>query len=527
LQLDPPQAELVLLCSIWIENWRDRLRVRSLRPPSARERRELRKPTIILILAAILVGIGGSPLLGQQSAGTHPLNYHHSYSYHDDLDGLTERRHIRVLTSLNKTNFFLRKGKLHGFEYEQLKGYEEFINQEIKKKELKIVLEFIPCNRDELIPKLVDGYGDIAAAGLTVTEQRRRLADFTMPYLSGVDEVVVTHKFAPAINKIEDLAGRRVFVRKSSSYYDSLSALNKKLQKSGRQQIQIIAADESLETEDILELVHAGLIDATVSDSHLADIWSGGYQNIVVRENVKLRTGGQIAWMIRKNSPQLKASLNAYIKKNKKGTLLGNIYFKRYYKENKWIENPLDANDAQNFLKYKSLFQKYADQYGFDWLLIAAMAYQESGLNNNKKNKSGAIGIMQVLPSTGEDKNIGISKVHLLENNIHAGVKYLAFLRNRYFSDPQIHPRNQVRFALASYNAGPAKISRARSLAQKMGLDPNRWFRNVEMAALQIIGQETVRYVSNINKYYVIYQQASESLDARQKEKKKLESKAQ
>jgi membrane-bound lytic murein transglycosylase MltF len=218
--------------------------------------------------------------------------------------------------------------------------------------------------------------------------------------------------------------------------------------------------------------------------------------------------------------------LNAYIKKNKKGTMLGNIYFKRYFKDNKWIENPMDSEDTQNFLKYKDLFQKYADQYGFDWLLIAALAYQESGLNNKKKNKSGAVGIMQVLPSTGKDKNIRISKVHLLENNIHAGVKYLAFLRDRYFSDPRIQPRNQVRFALASYNAGPAKINRVRAQAKEMGLDPNRWFRNVELAALKMIGQETVRYVSNINKYYVIYQYASERFVAREKEKKGLEGKA-
>lgn len=476
---------------------------------------------------AILVGFFCNPLGGWQSSNSHPLNFHHSYRYKDDLKGLRAKRHIRVLTTLNKTNFFLQKGNIYGFEYEQLKGYERYLNKGIKKKELKIVLEFIPCNRDELIPKLVDGYGDIVAAGLTVTEQRRRLADFTIPYLSGVDEVVVTHRSAPKLNKIEDLAGSRVFVRKSSSYYESLRALNQKLQESKKQGVQIMAADENLETEDILELVNTGSIDATVCDSHLARIWSGVYPNLVVCENLKLRSGGKIAWMIRKGNPQLMASLNAYIKDNKQGTLLGNIYFKRYYKENKWIENPMGSADTQDFLKYKDLFQKYANQYGFDWLLIAAMAYQESGLNNKKKNKSGAVGIMQVLPSTGKDKNIGISKVHLLENNIHAGVKYLAFLRDRYFSDSRIHPRNQVRFALASYNAGPAKITRARTQAKEMGLDSTSWFRNVELAALEMIGQETVRYVSNINKYYVIYQQASKSFEARQKEKKVLENKAQ
>ena len=487
----------------------------------------MHKYLIIFIILAIPVDLFCNSLWGQQSSNSHPLNFHHSYRYKDDLNGLMERRHIRVLTSLNKTNFFLQKGNIHGFEYEQLKGYEKFLNRGIQKKELKIVLEFIPLNRDELIPKLVAGYGDIVAAGLTVTEQRRRQADFTMPYLTGIDEVVVTHRSASKPNTIEELAGRKVFVRKSSSYYESLRVLNQKLKKSGRQAVHIIAADETLETEDILELVNAGLMEVTVSDSHLARIWSGVYQNLVVCENVKLRSGGKIAWMIRKDSPKLMASLNAYINDNKKGTLLGNIYFKRYYKENKWLDNPMGSEDTQNFLKYKDLFQKYAHQYGFDWLLIAALAYQESGLNNQKKNKSGAVGIMQVLPSTGQDKNIRISKVHLLENNIHAGVKYLAFLRDRYFTDPRIQPRNQVRFALASYNAGPAKINRARTLAQKMGLDSTRWFRNVELAVLKMIGQETVRYVSNINKYYVIYQQASESFDARAKEKKMLENKAQ
>jgi membrane-bound lytic murein transglycosylase MltF len=480
----------------------------------------------IFIIGFIAVGLAGDSVAGKQPSDPHPLSVHHSYQYKNDLNGLKKRRHIRVLTPLNKTNFFLLEGKIHGFEYEQLKGYEKYLNQGTKKKDLGIVLEFIPTSRDELIPKLVEGYGDIAAAGLTITDQRRRLADFTMPYLTGINEVIVTHKGGADLSKIEDLAGRKIFVRKSSSYYESLIALNKKLKQSGKPAVRISTAEENLETEDILELVNSGAIELTVCDSHIANIWAGVLSNLVVREDLTLRTGGRIAWMIRKKSPQLMASLNAYIKNNKKGTLLGNIYFKRYYQVNKWIKNPMDFENSPNFLKLKDLFQKYANQYKFDWLLIAALAYQESGMNNKKRNKSGAVGIMQVLPSTGKDKNIGISKVHLLENNIHAGVKYLAFLRSRYFSDSQIQPRNQVRFALAAYNAGPAKITRTRTRAREMGLDPNSWFRNVELAALKTIGQETVRYVSNINKYYVIYQHASEQIEARQKEKKVIEKKA-
>ena len=427
---------------------------------------------------------------------------------------------------MNQTNFFLHQGRFFGFEYEIVKGYEDELNKGKKEKDLRTVIEFIPANRNELIPKLVAGYGDIAAAGLTITDSRRRLADFTIPYLTGIDEVIVTHKQAPKSTTVEDLAGRSVFVRKSSSYYESLSVLNKKLRKSGRRPLEIIAADENLETEDILELVNTGAVDFTVSDSHIAKIWSGIFPNLDIRTDLKLRSGGEIAWMIRKNSPKLMASLNKFLKNRKKGTLLGNIYFKRYYKENAWIKNPLSSDRNKAHLKYKSLLKKYGDQYGFDWLLLAALAYQESRFDHAKKNKSGAVGLMQILPSTGKDKNIAIHNVHLLENNIHAGVKYLAFLKKRYFSDRRIRPRDQVRLARAAYNAGPAKIQRARTKTRQMGLDPNRWFRNVELATLKIVGQETVRYVSNINKYYVIYRFTSKVSETRAKEMKEIGQKA-
>jgi membrane-bound lytic murein transglycosylase MltF len=475
---------------------------------------------------AVCIGFFNLPLSGQQPSTSHPLDRHLSNNYKEDLDGLLKRRYIRVLTTLNQTNFFLHQGRFFGYEYEIVKGFEKELNKGKKRKDLQTVIEFIPANRDELIAKLVAGYGDIAAAGLTITDSRRRQADFTIPYLTGVDEVIVTHKQAFKPRTIEELAGRRVFVRKSSSYYESLTDLNKKLRKSGKRPVDIIAADENLETEDILELVNTGAVDFTVSDSHIANIWSVIFPDLVIRKDLKLRTGGEIAWMIRKNSPKLKASLNAFLKQRQKGTLLGNIYFKRYYEKNAWIKNPLSSDRNKTLLKHKKLLKKYADRYGFDWLLIAALAYQESRFDHTKKNKSGAVGLMQILPSTGKDKNIAIRNVHLLENNIHAGVKYLAFLKKQYFNDARIRPRDQVRLALAAYNAGPGKIQRVRSKTQQMGLDPNRWFRNVELAALKIIGQETVRYVSNINKYYVIYRFTSKTSETREKERKEIGKKA-
>ncbi len=453
-----------------------------------------------------------------------PLASHFSKEYKDDLKGLLERRYIRVLTTFNKTNFFLSEGRTYGFEFSLLKDYEKFLNEKVRRDDMKIILEFIPVSRDQLIPKLVNGLGDIAAAGLTITPKRLEVVNFTDPYLSNIDEIIVANKRVKGVKNLEDLSGRRIFVRESSSYYRSLLSLNKKFLKKGMRPVQIVNVDENLETEDILELVNSGAIEITVSDSHIATIWSKMFKDLQMLGHMKVRTGSRIAWMVRKNNPDLKESLNSFLKTHKKGTLLGNIYFNRYYKNTKWTKNPTTSQEHKKLNTYKSLFQKYASQYGLDWMLIMALAYQESGLDNNKKSPSGAIGIMQVLPSTAADKNVGIRNVQLLENNIHAGIKYLAFLRNRYFNDDKMRDRDRVRFTLASYNAGPAKIKRTRKLALKMGLDSNRWFRNVEMAALKIIGQETVRYVSNINKYYILFKFAFKDEEVRRLEKEKVQS---
>ncbi|MBN1380671.1 MAG: transporter substrate-binding domain-containing protein [Deltaproteobacteria bacterium] len=434
-----------------------------------------------------------------------PLNAHLSEAYHDDLDGLLQRRYIRVLTTLNQTNFFIFQGKMFGFEYALLKGYEKYLNKNIPRREMQVVLEFIPVSRDRLIPLLVDGYGDIAAAGLTITPEREKQVAFTRPYLTGVNEVVVTHKGGFTPQNVFDLSGKKVFVRKSSSYFQSLVALNEALRKQWKRKVKIIPADEDLETESLLEMVNSGALETTVADSHIAGIWSDLLPDIEVHEAVKLRTNSKIAWMVRKENPQLRDSLNRFLKTHKKGTLLGNIYFKRYFEDNRWLKNPADPADLKQMKKYKTLVQKYAEQYGYDWKLIMALAFQESGLDHTKKSPAGAMGLLQVLPATAKDQRINIQNVQKLENNIHAGIKYLSLLQNEYFNDTDIRPRDRIRFALASYNAGPAKIQQARRLTEKMGLNSNRWFRNVEIAVLRLIGQETVRYVSNINKYYNVY----------------------
>lgn len=193
------------------------------------------------------------------------------------------------------------------------------------------------------------------------------------------------------------------------------------------------------------------------------------------------------------------------MKDNKRGTLMGNIIFKRYLQNTKYVSNSLAEKERQQFEKTVLYFQKYGGMYNFDWLMLAALAYQESGIDQNKRSPVGALGVMQILPSTAKDKNVGIPEIDKIEPNIHAGTKYLRFVADRYFSDPGIEPFNQMLLSFAAYNAGPARISELRREAEKMNLDPNVWFKNVEVVAAKRIGRETVQYVSNIFKYYVAY----------------------
>ena len=375
---------------------------------------------------------------------------------------------------------------------------------------------------DNLLTALREGRGDVAAAGLTITPERQKRVDFTDPYIPNVSEVVVLNKKVGDLNTVNDLAGRTVYVRAGSSYVTHLKSLNQKLTQASQKPITVKEADSILTTEDILEMVNAGVVDISVADHHIAQIWAGLLPNVVVRKDLVINSGGKIAWAVRKNNPKLKASLNAYTKKVRQGSLLGNILFKRYYRDAKWIKNPISPGERKKMEAFIALFEKYAKRYGFDWLAIAAQGYQESGLDHSKRSHAGAVGVMQMLPSTAADKSVNIKNIKTVENNIHAGVKYLNFLRDRYFNDPKIQPGAQVQFAWASYNAGPAKINRMRERAAKKGFDPNKWFGNVETVTAIVVGREPVDYVANISKYYIAYKLLYETAMAREKARSEI-----
>jgi membrane-bound lytic murein transglycosylase MltF len=420
-----------------------------------------------------------------------------------DFDGMVERHMIRALVVYSKTFYFLDGADQRGTSYDALHAFQEDLNKKLGKKVHRIQVIFIPVSRDELLPALTEGRGDLAVANLTITPERKRLVDFSIPVWQGVKELVVTSPGAPEIRSTDDLAGKTVVVRKSSSYYESLEALNKRLRKAGKRPAKIKLAPEQLEDEDLLEMVNAGLIPIVIVDSHKAKFWAQILKSIKVHEDVAVREGGDIAWAFRKGSPKLAAAVNDFVRRHRKGTQFGNILYRRYLENTKWVEHATSDAEFRKFERTLELFKKYARRYDFDWLMVAAQGYQESRLDQSVRSPVGAIGVMQVMPATGKAMNVG--DIRKIDPNIHAGTKYMRSILDTYFADTKMDDLNRNLFAFASYNAGPARVAGLREEAKKRGLDPNKWFGSVERVAAERIGRQTVQYVSNIYKYYVAY----------------------
>ncbi|WP_199227078.1 lytic transglycosylase F [Aminobacter sp. AP02] len=423
-----------------------------------------------------------------------------------DFDGMAQRRIVRIIVPFSKTIYFVDRGKQLGTAVEFGRALEEVLNKGKKREVDKIRVGFVPLPRARLLPALVDGTGDIVMANLTVTEARKSLVDFTEPLFGEANEVLVTGPAAPAIASITDLAGQAIPVRRSSSYHEHLTALNADFERKGLKPVQIDKIDENLEDEDLLEMVNAGLLNWTVVDKHKAEIWGDVFADLAVRSDVVISEHGQIAWAIRKDSPQLKSVLNDYVKTHRIGTTFGNIVRNTYYKSDKMLKRAYAPADVEKFKTLVEIFRKHGSTYSFDYLMLMAQGYQESQLDQSLRSGRGAVGIMQLLPSTAADKSVNILGIDKDEDkNVEAGSKYLRYLIDNYVDDPGIAPRDRVLLAFAAYNAGPANLRKFRAKATDMGLDPNVWFGNVENSAAEIVGRETVQYVSNIFKYYVAY----------------------
>jgi membrane-bound lytic murein transglycosylase MltF len=477
---------------------------------------------IAYVLAALFSGLAqGAPAPNKSDSGFDVNQTPLLRPWVGDLDGIQKRRLLRVLVPYSKTLFFIDRGREYGVAAEFGREFEEWYGVRHKSRTIRLHVTFIPVSRDELLSGLVAGRGDVAIGNLTITPERRQMVDFAAPWIKSVSEVVITGPASPKLSTLDDLAGQEIYVRRSSSYFTHLQALNQAFAARKLPPMKLIAADENLEDEDLMEMINAGLLRIIVVDDHLATNWANIFHKVVVRRDLVVQSGGEIAWALRKNSPQLRALLDGFLKKHGVRTEFTNVIVQRYYKDSKIIKSAYSAQDVQRYGAVLKYFQQYATKYSFDYLMIAAQGYQESQFDQSRRSSRGAVGVMQLLPSTAADPVIGIKGIDKsADRNINAGVKYLRHIADQYLADPEIDARNRTLMAFAGYNAGPSNLRRFRARATKLGLDPNVWFNNVENGAAQIVGRETVQYVSNIYKYYVAYsllaEQSKEKEEARQ-----------
>ena len=428
-----------------------------------------------------------------------------------DMDEMVKRRVVRVLVPFRRPEFFYIEGRPMGILQEAFRELESVLNAKYKTKaDNRITVALLPTPANKLKDRMVEGWGDIAAYGISITEQNKAFVDFTVPTITGLKVIAVMGPGAPELKSVDDLSGKQVWINPATRQKHDLEVLNARLKSQGKTPVVIKEVDAILEPADVMELVNAGTYPIALMQSQEAQFWAQVFENAKPRPDLAVAEDVSLGWAIQKGTPKWKAFLDDFVGTHGAGTAFGNTVLRRYLKDVKYVKNARDPAEMKKFNALAPYFKKYAADYQFDYLLLVAQGYQESGLDQGVKSRVGAVGVMQVMPKTAASAPVKIPNVDTEETNIHAGVRLLHFLVNDYFNEPGLDPMNRTLFAIAAYNAGPAKISQCRRVAKEMGYDPNLWFQNVEVATAKLVGRETTQYVANIYKYYIAYRMASE-----------------
>uniref|UniRef100_Q01WY7 Lytic transglycosylase, catalytic n=1 Tax=Solibacter usitatus (strain Ellin6076) TaxID=234267 RepID=Q01WY7_SOLUE len=429
--------------------------------------------------------------------------------WHGDLDRIARRRFLRVLVTPSKLGFHFAGGQMLGAIHEVCREFEKFLSKKLNTGNLSIEAVFIPVSRETLIPMLEDGSGDLVASLVGASERYQESVDYSDPVWDGAKAVIVSGPSAPPIGQLSDLAGQEIYYYRDTIPFDKLGQLSESFKEKGKQPIQLTATDRDLQADDLLEMVNAGLVPMTVAEERVATVFARILPHLLINSGVVVAEG-PVRWAIRKNTPQLKAAVNEFIQSHRPGTAYGNMVARRYLRDEKWVKDATARKDLARFEELVSLFRQYGEKYDFPYLLLAAQAYQESRLNPNLRSRAGAVGVMQIKPSTAAASPINISDVIKTDRNVESGAKYLRYMADQYYGNEPMDQVTRGVFAIASYNAGPGMIRKLRAQAADEGYDPNRWSNNVEIIASKRIGHETVQYVGNIYKYYLAYKMITE-----------------
>lgn len=419
-----------------------------------------------------------------------------------DWDVISRQRVLRVAVPYSRTYFFQSRHHTLGLSSEMLAELESYLNNTFQTGDQPVAVLAVPMDPDQLLPAVTQGLADLAMGDITITAERLTQVDFIG--FKGVEQhdIVIGGPRSPAINTLADLAGRVISVRRGSPYLESLNKLNERLSKAHKQTVEIRQIPDELDDADLLDMLNAGLVSFAVMDDRKARLWRPVYPQIQPWPQLRLSPARRVGWAIRKDNPLLARVLMGF------GDLAGKEQeaaerFASYQHTQGLLAPARDATELNKVNQIYPLLARYGQQYHFDPLLLLATGYALSGLDQQRVSADGPVGVMQVMPTTGDAMQAG--NIHELEGNLHTATKYLAELRQRHFTQPGISERNQMLFALAAYRLGPVLLSRMRDLASARGLDDCQWFGEVEWVIADELGNDTVQYMRNILKYYVLY----------------------
>lgn len=414
-----------------------------------------------------------------------------------DLAAIRASGQLRVLVNQSRHSSGVVRGESIGVEYQRLRAFEQYLNRTAHDGR-EVRLRLIPLPKDELLPALLRGEGDLIAPGELLPVRRGMAVRASAPIQRDVPLVVVSRQGNRRYQRLDQLAGLGLALPAGSAAREAMERLNRGFKK------PIVAdwQDPSLAVEDVLEMVQAGMLPMTAVEQPIAERWAKVLPKLRIDRHLVLARKGDMSWYVHRAANVLRAGIDQFLR-DYRVPAGQDAVFERVYRRLYKVRQPLGRTERQRLEKVRPALMQHAKAQSLDWLLLAALALKESTLNPNARGAGGARGLLQITPAAARSVGVGVGDAASLDGNVQAGAKYLAMLRKRYFASAQLNERERMAFVLAAYNLGPQRVQGLRAEARRRGLDPNRWFFQVERVAAEESGMGVVSYVSSINKYHL------------------------
>lgn len=426
-----------------------------------------------------------------------------------DLPAIRSSKVLRVLVNQSRNSSGDVQGEEIGVEYHRLQAFENYLNGHARDAQ-RVTFKIIPKAKNQLLSALRRGEGDLVAPGELLDATGVEGIQASAPIVSQVPLLLIGVKGERAFKHVEQLSGRTLSLPAGSAADEAVHQLNQRLALRKLPPVKIEWVDPSLAVEDVLEMVQAGIFHLTVVEKPIAERWDRVMPKLRVDRALALSTGSDMHWYVRQDASALRASIDQFLT-TYRAPVDQDVVLQKAYKGLYRVHNPLARADRKRLEQLRPMLQRHADAQGIDWLSLAALAFKESALDPFAKGSGGATGLLQITPSAAQ--RVGVGNIQTADNNVQAGARYLALIRRKFFSGPRFNERERMAFTLAAYNLGPERVQRMRAEARRRGLNPNQWFFQTERVAMEQVGMGVVSYVNSVNKYYLAFDRARDSLE--------------